>query len=266
MTVTSNETAALIKDCCSAAYDHDLVSLVLGDSYHPGGKRLTRHLGEAVGMSLGSRVLDIASGPGTTAMIYAGEFGADVIGVDYSATAVDRANARAADAGLSESVRFESADAEALPIADESIDIAICECAFCTFPDKTKAAAEIARVLVPGGRFGMTDVTVDAEALDPELTGLASWVACLGGARTIDGYVAEFEAAGLRVVATEVHDGAIVAMLDQIRARIDVARLSMPALFADLDDSVVDSKLRLACQAASNGHIGYRMMVCAKPN
>ena len=58
-------------------------------------------------------------------------------------------------------VRF-LGDAERLPLPDNTFDALVCECAFCTFPDKATAAAEFARVLRPGGRVGITDVTVAA--------------------------------------------------------------------------------------------------------
>ena len=56
-------------------------------------------------------------------------------------------------------VRFEQGDAERLTLDDGQFDAVICECAFCTFPDKRAAAAEFARVLKPGGTVGLTDLT-----------------------------------------------------------------------------------------------------------
>ncbi|MGH9266936.1 MAG: methyltransferase domain-containing protein, partial [Acidimicrobiales bacterium] len=94
-----------LKACCAAAYQRDAVALILGDSYHPGGLDLTRRLGGALGLGRGQRVLDVASGPGTTAFLLAAEFGVEVDGVDLGADAVARASARAAERGLAATVR-----------------------------------------------------------------------------------------------------------------------------------------------------------------
>ena len=59
-------------------------------------------------------------------------------------------------AGSSARVLFLSSDSENLPFGNSSFDAVICECSFCTFPNKPLAAREIFRVLRPGGRFGMT--------------------------------------------------------------------------------------------------------------
>ncbi|MGH8976339.1 MAG: SAM-dependent methyltransferase, partial [Acidimicrobiia bacterium] len=174
---------AQLKACCAAVYEHDLVALVLGASYHPGGLALTRRLARALDLRPGGRVLDVASGPGTTAFLLAEEFGVTVDGVDAGALTVDRATTAARERGLAGRVRFLRADAEALPLAAGAYDAVVCECAFCTFSAQEAAAAEFARVLRPGGKVGLTDVTVDGDRLDPELRTLAGHVACLASAR-----------------------------------------------------------------------------------
>ena len=62
-----------------------------------------------------------------------------------------------------------------------SVDAIICECAFCTFPDKQAAANEFARVLKPGGRVGLSDITREPGPAG-ELVDLMAWVACLADA------------------------------------------------------------------------------------
>src|SRR5256886_2840955 len=159
-----------LKRCCAAAYQLDIVSALLGESYHPGGLDLTRRLASAVGLREGMRVAEMASGPGTTAMALAEEFGVRVTGLELGAESATRATETARARGLSERVGFVVADAEAVPLADGSVDALFCECAFCTFPDKARGAREMARVLVPGGRVGMADVVIEAGALPPELS------------------------------------------------------------------------------------------------
>lgn len=143
--------AAEVKACCAALYASDWARLLLGDSFHPGGLALTERLGELLDLRPGLRVLDVASGQGASALRLAQRFGCEVVGVDYSAEAVAEATRRAEQAGQSDRVRFEQGDAERLPLERASFDALVCECAFCTFPDKPAAAREMARVLRPGG-------------------------------------------------------------------------------------------------------------------
>jgi len=72
-----------VKQCCAQLYESDLAKLLLGDSFHPGGVRLTERLGEILGLGPLSRVLDVASGEGTSAIFLAEHFGCQVLGVDY---------------------------------------------------------------------------------------------------------------------------------------------------------------------------------------
>lgn len=160
MTTEPVPSSAEVKACCAAAYSRDAVALVLGASYHPGGLALTRRLASALGVRPGWRVVDVASGPGTTARLLAAEYAVTVDGVELGESAVAGARSAADEAGLSSRIRFHRGDAERLPLPDAIADAVICECALCMFPDKAAAAAEFARVLRPGGRAGITDVTV----------------------------------------------------------------------------------------------------------
>jgi len=259
-------SAADVKACCAAAYSSDAVALVLGDSFHPGGRPLTRRLATVTCLQPGERVLDLASGPGTTALLLAQEFGVTVDGIDLAAASVARASAAAQAAGLAERVRFQLGDAEQLPFPDGAFDAVISECAFCTFPDKPTAAAELARVLAPGGRVGLTDVTVSAAGLPPDLAGLAGWVACLADAIPLDGYADILAAAGLERLAAEDHDEALAAMVEQVRARVTVLR-SVTRSGAALQGVDVDRVLQLSAQAATavqQGVLGYGLLVAGR--
>ena len=266
MTVEPPPATAEVKACCAAAYSRDAVALVLGESYHPGGRALTRRLASTLGLRPGWRVVDVASGPGTTARLLAAEYGVTVDGVELGESTVERARSAADEAGLSSRVRFHRGDAERLPLADAIAEAVVCECAFCTFPDKAVAAAEFARVLRPGGRAGITDVTVE-DGLPEELRTMAAWVACIADARPAAQYSDILTNAGLVIVSIEEHDGAIARMIEQIEARLTVLRMSaagsLAAAGVDLD--AVMRYTALARQAVADGLIGYRMLVARKP-
>ena len=116
-------------------------------------------------------------------------FGCRVVGVDLSAQNVARASAEADRLGLAGRVSFTVGDVERLPFDDASVDVVICECAFCTLPDKPRAAREFARVLTPGGHAGLSDIT-RAPGPDGELADLMAWIACLADARSTAAYSA----------------------------------------------------------------------------
>jgi arsenite methyltransferase len=256
-----------VKACCAAAYGQDAVALVLGESYHPGGLALTRRLARALGLRPGQHVIDVASGPGATARLLAAEFGATVDGVDLGQSAVDRARSAAQAAGLPAAVRFCVGDAERLPLPGGTADAVVCECAFCTFPDKAAAAAEFARVLRPGGRVGVTDVTVAAGGLPAELTTLTAWVACIAGARPLSRYTDILAAAGLRTVRAEQHDNALAAMIDQIEARLAVLRMTAAdhLMAAGVNVDAVLRYTAAARRAVADGRLGYALLVAEKP-
>lgn len=255
-----------IKACCAAVYSSDAVHWLLGDALHPGGEELTARLTRTLCVDPGDVVLDVGSGVGTSALVIARAAGCAVIGVDLSATNVERAAARAAEAGLDGRVRFLEADAEALPLSDASVDGVVSECSLCLVPDKRAAVREIGRVVRPGGRVAISDVTANPAALPPELRTLSAWTACLADARPLTELAALLEESGLVVEQLEEHDELLRALVDRISGRLQVARLvgdRLPDFRAGLTDGL--RLVELARQAVDGGLVGYGAVYATRP-
>ena len=262
--MSSSET---VKQCCARLYESDFARLLLGESFHPGGTRLTERLGELLGLGAQSRVLDIASGTGTSALFLAERFGCEVVGVDYGRHNVEQSNAAATARGLDKRVHFRTGDAERLPFPEVSFDAVICECAFCTFPDKTTAAREFARVLRSGGGIGLSDLT-RGPLFPEELSGLLAWVACIADAQPVDTYVRYLCDAGFRVERVEPHDEALLEMVNQVRTKllgteilVGLKKLELPGV----DFTAAKEMARSAASAIQQGSLGYAILHASKP-
>lgn len=253
--------AEILKSCCASWYADDLVRLVAGGDLHPGGPMLTRRLADLAGIGSGDRVLDVASGTGATARLLAAERGATVVGADLSSELVREANQRAGGgSGTVGAVRFVHGDAESLDVTPASFDAVLCECALCTFPDPSAAAAGFARALRPGGRVGVADVTVDPDRgpLAPALDDVFAHMACIAGARSVTSQVALLEHAGFVDVTVERWDDAALAFVRAIRDRI---RLLGDALGDLVDLSRALELADLAAEAVEDHRLGYALVV-----
>ncbi len=113
-------------------------------------------LAEAADVRAGERVLDVAAGNGNATLAAARRF-AHVVSTDYVPALLDKGRARAAAEGLA--VEFKVADAEQLPFEDRSFDVVLSTFGVMFAPDHRRCAAEMLRVLRPGGRIGMANWT-----------------------------------------------------------------------------------------------------------
>ena len=264
--VTNPYDDQIIKACCAAVYGSTWTRLLLGDSFHPGGLLLTERLGHLLELNSNQRVLDVAAGQGTSARFLARHFGCQIVGLEYGQEAVALAREAAGHANLCSQVYFAQGDAETLPFASGVFDTVLCECAFCTFPHKTVAAAEWVRVLRPGGRLGLSDLTRSGP-LPASLDGLLGWVACLADAQPVDGYVAFLEAAGLTITCVEPHDMVLETLVRQVQSRLLSLELWLKLKRMDFpspDFNRAREIVRDVSNAVRAGQLGYTLITGRK--
>jgi ubiquinone/menaquinone biosynthesis C-methylase UbiE len=111
---------------------------------------------QALDLHAGQRVLDVAAGNGNVTLA-AARCWCDVTSTDYVPALLEHGKKRAAADGFA--VRFQEADAEALPFPDATFDAVVSTYGVMFTPDQEKAAAEMLRVCRPGGKIGLANWT-----------------------------------------------------------------------------------------------------------
>ncbi len=152
----------------------------------------------------GETVLDLGSGGGIDVLLSAKRVGPTgyVYGLDMTDEMLDLARSNAAEAGAS-NVEFLKGYIEDIPVSDESVDVIISNCVINLSTDKPAVFAEMARVLKPGGRIGISDVVADDSLTAGERAERGSWVGCIAGALSYTEYSTQLEAAGFTGISIE---------------------------------------------------------------
>src|SRR5918999_879179 len=172
----------------------------------------------------GEKVLDLGSGGGIDVLLSAKRVGSNgrAIGLDMTDEMLALAQRNAADAGIT-NVEFLKGHIEAIPLPADSIDVVISNCVVNLAADKPSVFREMARVLRPGGRIGITDIVADDALTAQQRAERGSYVGCIAGALSFS----EFEA-GLRAVGlTDVSVTPTHAVADGMHSAI--VKASKPA-------------------------------------
>jgi SAM-dependent methyltransferase len=146
----------------------------------------------------GETVLDLGSGGGIDVLLSAHRVGPSgfVYGLDMTDGMLALARRNAEEAGA-ENVEFLRGHIEAIPLPDASVDIVISNCVVNLSADKDQVLHEVARVLRPGGRLGISDVVADPDMDESTRRDMQAFTSCIAGALTRSEFETGLEAAGL---------------------------------------------------------------------
>lgn len=152
----------------------------------------------------GDVVLDLGSGAGLDVLLSARRVGTSgkVYGLDMTDEMLAIAERNRIEAGA-DNVEFLKGTIEDIPLPSASLDVVISNCVINLSDDKPKVLAEVARVLRPGGRIGISDVVADDSLYASDRAERGSYVGCIAGALSFGEYRTLLEAAGMEQISIE---------------------------------------------------------------
>jgi SAM-dependent methyltransferase len=181
-----------------------------GETLRPGGLALTDRAAALAGLRPGWPVLDVGAGLGATTAHLRRRYGAVAVGVEPSA---GQLALRAAA-----TIPMLRARAEALPVADASQRMVLCECVLSVLHRPARAVAELARVLAPGGWLAVSDLYLKDRHPGGEAS-RAPGQGCAGGAMAAAPVCRMMEEAGFELTLFEDH----TTLLKELAARLILA-------------------------------------------
>ena len=174
----------------------------------------------------GETVLDLGSGGGIDVILSAKRVGptGTAYGLDMTDEMLALAGRNARDAGVA-NVHFLKGYIESIPLPAASVDVVISNCVINLSVDKAAVLTELARVLRPGGRVGISDIVAEDSLTAGDRAERGSYVGCIAGALSRSEYAAGLEAAGFEQISIEftheVADGMHSAIVRAVRAELD---------------------------------------------
>ena len=184
----------------------------------------------------GETVLDLGSGGGIDVILSAKRVGPTGVayGLDMTDEMLALACKNAAEAGIA-NAHFLKGIIEQIPLPADSVDVVISNCVINLSVDKPAVLTEIARVLKPGGRLGISDIVAEDRLTPDDRQERGSYVGCIAGALSRGEYVAGLEAAGFEDVSVEftheVADGMHGAIV-KARKTLEPVRKGLPVVQA----------------------------------
>ena len=175
----------------------------------------------------GEKVLDLGSGGGIDVLLSARRVGPTgfAYGLDMTDAMLELAERNRAEAGV-ENVRFLKGVIEAIPLPTNSVDVVISNCVINLSADKRQVLREAYRVLVPGGRFAVSDIVYQGHIPQVIRADLEAWAGCIAGALEEEVYRQLLAEAGFTDIEVEVTRRYDLNDIEESGAQRSIAALS----------------------------------------
>lgn len=156
-------------------------------------------------LHIGEKVLDLGCGGGIDVLLSAQRVGPTgfAYGLDMTDAMLDLAEHNLTEAQI-KNVKFLKGVIEAIPLADQSVDVVISNCVINLSADKSQVVREAYRVLTPGGRFAISDIMIQGRIPQIIQKDMEAWAGCIAGALEEKTYQHLLEEAGFTAIEIEI--------------------------------------------------------------
>ena len=252
VTGTGTSASCCGSDCCGGQGDSGVVTSDLYSSAELGALPITAALASLgcgnptalAELKPGEKVLDLGSGGGIDVLLSARRVGSTgfAYGLDMTDEMLELAERNRKESGV-ENVRFLKGVIEDIPLEANSVDVVISNCVINLSADKGQVLREAYRVLVPGGRFAVSDIVFQGHIPPAIRADLEAWAGCIAGALEEETYRDLLQEAGFTDSEVEVTRRYSLDDIAESGARASLAALSQSER-AEVDGKFVSAFIR----------------------
>ncbi len=252
VTGTGTSASCCGSDCCGGQGDNGVVTSDLYSSAELGALPITAALASLgcgnpttlAELKPGEKVLDLVSGGGIDVLLSARRVGSAgfAYGLDMTDEMLELAERNRKESGI-ENVRFLKGVIEDIPLEANAVDVVISNCVINLSADKGRVLREAYRVLVPGGRFAVSDIVFQGHIPPAIRADLEAWAGCIAGALEEETYRNLLQEAGFTDSEVEVTRRYSLDDIAESGARASLAALSQSER-AEVDGKFVSAFIR----------------------
>jgi len=170
---------------------------------------------EYAGIEKGNTVVDLGSGAGNDVFVARSIVGDEgkVIGIDFTLEMIGKAMANKLKVGY-DNVDFKLGEIENIPLENNMADVVISNCVLNLVPDKSKAFAEIYRILKDGAHFCVSDIVIKGELPAGLKKSAEMYAGCVAGALQQDEYLGIIKESGFKNI--EIKRTKVIELPDEV--------------------------------------------------